>query len=105
MIFADAWSRIRFNLIGDLLILLAEEPTANLDSTSGKAVMGLLRKLRRGGATAGGATLCMAPYDPSYARHAGLSINRIDGKVAEEHHHSWEIYCDKSETLSSREGI
>src|SRR5688500_8268720 len=72
---------------GDPLILFAEEPTGNLDSTSGKAVMELLRKLRRGGATTGGATLCMVTYDPSYARHAGIPINRIDGKVVEEHHH------------------
>src|SRR6266516_6996834 len=50
---------------GNPLILLADEPTGNLDSKSGEAVMELLRDLHRNGAT-----LCMVTHDPRYARHA-----------------------------------
>jgi putative ABC transport system ATP-binding protein len=65
---------------GDPLILLADEPTGNLDSTSGEAVMELLDKLYRDGAT-----ICMVTHDPRFARHASRSINLFDGQVAEEH--------------------
>jgi putative ABC transport system ATP-binding protein len=65
---------------GDPLILLADEPTGNLDSTSGEAVMKLLDKLYRDGAT-----ICMVTHDPRFARHASRSINLFDGQVAEEH--------------------
>jgi putative ABC transport system ATP-binding protein len=64
---------------GDPLILLADEPTGNLDSTNGEAVMGLLRDLRRGGAT-----ICMVTHDPRFARHADRSINLFDGRVVED---------------------
>ena len=64
---------------GDPAILLADEPTGNLDSTNGEAVMNLLRELH-----AGGATICMVTHDPRYARHADRSIHLFDGRVVEE---------------------
>jgi putative ABC transport system ATP-binding protein len=64
---------------GDPLILLADEPTGNLDSTNGEAVMDLLRELHRGGAT-----ICMVTHDPRFARHADRSIHLFDGRVVEE---------------------
>jgi putative ABC transport system ATP-binding protein len=64
---------------GEPLILLADEPTGNLDSTNGEAVMELLRELHRSGAT-----ICMVTHDPRYARHADRSIHLFDGRVVEE---------------------
>jgi putative ABC transport system ATP-binding protein len=64
---------------GSPLILLADEPTGNLDSKSGEAVMELLRELHRGGAT-----LCMVTHDPRYARHADRTIHLFDGRIVEE---------------------
>ncbi|PYP82513.1 MAG: ABC transporter ATP-binding protein [Blastocatellia bacterium AA13] len=60
-------------------ILLADEPTGNLDSRSGEAVMELLRDLHREGAT-----ICMVTHDPRYARHADRGIHLFDGRVVEE---------------------
>jgi len=65
---------------GEPLILLADEPTGNLDSKNGEAVMELLRELHREGAT-----ICMVTHDPRYARHADRSIHLFDGRVVEEH--------------------
>jgi putative ABC transport system ATP-binding protein len=64
---------------GDPSILLADEPTGNLDSANGEAVMDLLRELHRGGAT-----ICMVTHDPRYARCADRSIHLFDGRVVEE---------------------
>ncbi len=64
---------------GEPLILLADEPTGNLDSTNGEAVMELLRDLHRAGAT-----ICMVTHDPRYARHADRSIHLFDGRVVQE---------------------
>ena len=64
---------------GDPLILLADEPTGNLDSKNGDAVMELLRELHRGGAT-----ICMVTHNPEYARHATRTINLFDGRVVDE---------------------
>jgi putative ABC transport system ATP-binding protein len=64
---------------GDPLILLADEPTGNLDSTNGESVMELLRELHRGGAT-----ICMVTHDPRYAEHADRSVHLFDGRVVEE---------------------
>ena len=64
---------------GDPAILLADEPTGNLDSTNGEAVMELLRELHQGGAT-----ICMVTHDARYARHAERSVHLFDGKVIEE---------------------
>src|SRR5881296_1864266 len=66
-------------LAGRPAILLADEPTGNLDSRSGEAVMDLLKELHRSGAT-----ICMVTHDPRYARHAERSIHLFDGRVVEE---------------------
>jgi putative ABC transport system ATP-binding protein len=66
-------------LVGDPSILLADEPTGNLDSANGEAVMELLRELHRGGAT-----ICIVTHDPRYARHAERSIHLFDGRIVEE---------------------
>ena len=63
-------------LVGQPSILLADEPTGNLDSRNGEAVMDLLRELHRGGST-----ICMVTHDPRYARHAERSIHLFDGQV------------------------
>ena len=64
---------------GDPSILLADEPTGNLDSANGEAVMDLLCELHRGGAT-----ICMVTHDPRYARYADRNIHLFDGRVVEE---------------------
>ncbi len=66
-------------LVGDPLILLADEPTGNLDSKNGEAVMGLMSELHRGGAT-----ICMVTHDPRYAAYSDRSIHLFDGRVVEE---------------------
>jgi putative ABC transport system ATP-binding protein len=63
---------------GDPLILLADEPTGNLDSANGEAVMELLRELHQNGAT-----ICMVTHDPRYAAHADRSVHLFDGRVVE----------------------
>jgi putative ABC transport system ATP-binding protein len=60
-------------------ILLADEPTGNLDSKNGEAVMTLLMELHKEGAT-----ICMVTHDPRYAKHAERSIHLFDGRVVEE---------------------
>ena len=64
---------------GDPLILLADEPTGNLDSANGEAVMSLLKELH-----AGGATVCMVTHDPRYAEFADRTIRLFDGRIVEE---------------------
>src|SRR5258705_5425291 len=66
-------------LAGSPSILLADEPTGNLDSKNGEAVMDLLRELHREGAT-----ICMVTHDPRYARHADRSVHLFDGLVVEQ---------------------
>lgn len=65
---------------GDPLILLADEPTGNLDSTNGEAVMQLLRELHREGAT-----ICMVTHDPRYEAQADRTVHIFDGRVVDEH--------------------
>src|SRR5262245_48485670 len=65
-------------LSGDPLILLADEPTGNLDSANGEAVMNLLRELH-----AAGSTVCMVTHDPRYAEFADRTIRLFDGRVVE----------------------
>ncbi|MDA8017380.1 MAG: ABC transporter ATP-binding protein [Thermoanaerobaculia bacterium] len=66
-------------VVGDPSILLADEPTGNLDSSNGEAVMNLLEELHEAGST-----ICMVTHDPRYARHAERSIQLFDGRVVEE---------------------
>ena len=66
-------------VVGDPLILLADEPTGNLDSKNGESVMELMQDLHRAGAT-----LCMVTHDPRYARHADRTIHLFDGRIVEE---------------------
>ena len=64
---------------GDPLLLLADEPTGNLDSKNGQAVMELLRELH-----AGGATLCMVTHDLGHAKLATRTVSLFDGRVVED---------------------
>jgi putative ABC transport system ATP-binding protein len=64
---------------GEPVILLADEPTGNLDSKSGEAVMELLGELHQAGAT-----ICMVTHDPRYARHAQRNIHLFDGRIVDE---------------------
>ena len=66
-------------VVGQPLILLADEPTGNLDSRNSEAVMDLLRDLHQSGAT-----ICMVTHDPRYAKHADRTIHLFDGRVVEE---------------------
>ena len=64
---------------GDPLILLADEPTGNLDSTNGTAVMDLLKELHEEGST-----ICMVTHDPRYADYAQRSVHLFDGRIVED---------------------
>ncbi len=66
-------------LVGAPAILLADEPTGNLDSKNGEAVMGLLRELHRNGAT-----ICMVTHDERYADHAERTVHVFDGRIVDE---------------------
>jgi putative ABC transport system ATP-binding protein len=66
-------------LAGEPVILLADEPTGNLDSSNGEAVMDLLRELHRGGTT-----ICMVTHDPRFARYATREVHLFDGRVVED---------------------
>jgi putative ABC transport system ATP-binding protein len=66
-------------LVGEPSILLADEPTGNLDSKNGDAVMELLRELHRAGST-----ICMVTHDARFARHADRTIHIFDGRVVED---------------------
>jgi putative ABC transport system ATP-binding protein len=65
---------------GDPAILLADEPTGNLDSSNGEAVMGLMQQLHDEGTT-----ICMVTHDPRYAAQADRSVELFDGRVVREH--------------------
>ena len=66
-------------LVGDPMILLADEPTGNLDSKNGDSVMDLLRDIHQSGAT-----ICMVTHDPRYANHAERTVHLFDGKIVNE---------------------
>ncbi len=68
-------------LVGKPSILLADEPTGNLDSKNGEAVMDLLRDLHREGAT-----ICMVTHDPRYANFAQRTVHLFDGQIVDETH-------------------
>jgi putative ABC transport system ATP-binding protein len=77
-------------LVGEPSILLADEPTGNLDSKNGEAVMELLHELNRQGAT-----LCMVTHDPRYAATASRNIHLFDGRIVEAD------YEDKASSVSA----
>jgi putative ABC transport system ATP-binding protein len=66
-------------LVGSPAILLADEPTGNLDSKNSEAVMELLRDLQ-----CGGATICMVTHDERYAHHAARTVHLFDGRIVDE---------------------
>ncbi len=66
-------------LVGRPAITLADDPTGNLDSKNGEAVMDLLRELH-----SGGATICMVTHDERYAHHAARTVHLFDGRIVEE---------------------
>jgi putative ABC transport system ATP-binding protein len=66
-------------VVGSPNILLADEPTGNLDSNNSEAVMNLLAELH-----ADGATICMVTHDPRYAQYATRTVHLFDGRVVEE---------------------
>jgi len=66
-------------VVGKPSILLADEPTGNLDSRNSEQVMELLEELHKDGAT-----ICMVTHDPRFARYAQRSIHLFDGRVVEE---------------------
>ena len=64
---------------GEPLILLADEPTGNLDSKNGDMVMKLLDELHEGGAT-----ICMVTHNEAYALHARRAVHLLDGQIVDE---------------------
>jgi len=66
-------------LAGDPAVLLADEPTGNLDSKNGEAVMQLLDSLHKNGAT-----IVMVTHDSRFAKHAERTVHVFDGRVVEE---------------------
>ncbi len=66
-------------IAGKPLVLLADEPTGNLDSRNGEAVMGLLDELHKEGAT-----ICMVTHDARFARHAARTVHLFDGRIVED---------------------
>lgn len=64
---------------GTPAVLLADEPTGNLDSRNGEAVMSLMSELHRGGAT-----IVMVTHDARFARHAARTVHLFDGRVVDE---------------------
>jgi len=66
-------------IAGSPSLLLADEPTGNLDSHNAESVMSLLQELHREGST-----ICMVTHDPRFARHAERTIHLFDGRVVEE---------------------
>jgi putative ABC transport system ATP-binding protein len=82
---------------GQPLILLADEPTGNLDSKNGEAVMDLLRELHRNGAT-----ICMVTHDPRYASFADRAIHLFDGRVVKEETVSFKDEDEQSGATTTR---
>jgi putative ABC transport system ATP-binding protein len=65
-------------IVGKPRILLADEPTGNLDSANGQAIMDLLRELHQSGTT-----VCMVTHDPRFVHLAGRVIQMLDGRLTE----------------------
>ena len=70
-------------VVGDPLIVLADEPTGNLDSRNGGAVMDLMKELHEDGAT-----ICMVTHDPRYAEFSERTIHLFDGRIVEDEEHA-----------------
>lgn len=70
-------------LVGDPALLLVDEPTGNLDSRNGDAVMDMLQQLNNDGTT-----LCMVTHDPRYADMASRKLHLLDGKIIDVQSHS-----------------
>jgi putative ABC transport system ATP-binding protein len=66
-------------VVGSPLLLLADEPTGNLDSHNGDQVMALIQALHEGGAT-----VCTVTHNPEYARHATRTVHLFDGRIVDE---------------------
>jgi putative ABC transport system ATP-binding protein len=66
-------------LVVEPQILLADEPTGNLDSKSAEAIMTLLRTLH-----ASGSTICMVTHDPRYAVYSHRTVELLDGRVVDD---------------------
>jgi len=66
-------------LVGEPSILLADEPTGNLDSKNGEAVMELLDDLHQSGST-----ICMVTHDSRFTRHAERAVHLFDGQIVDE---------------------
>jgi putative ABC transport system ATP-binding protein len=66
-------------VVGEPSLLLADEPTGNLDSKNGEMVMELLQKLHEGGST-----ICMVTHDTSFARHATRIVHLLDGRIVQD---------------------
>jgi putative ABC transport system ATP-binding protein len=64
---------------GEPSLLLADEPTGNLDSANGDAVMDLLQELHRDGAT-----VCLVTHSPHYARYADKVVHLFDGRISQQ---------------------
>jgi putative ABC transport system ATP-binding protein len=64
-------------ITGRPAILLADEPTGNLDSKAGEALMGMFNELH-----AGGATICVVTHDPRWLGQVQRHIELFDGRVA-----------------------
>jgi putative ABC transport system ATP-binding protein len=73
-------------VVSEPSIVLADEPTGNLDSANGEAVMELLSNLH-----CTGATICMVTHDPRYAAHAERTIHLFDGRIMEDEYTQKEL--------------
>lgn len=76
-------------IVGSPTVLLADEPTGNLDSTSGEVVMNLLKQLH-----AGGTTVCLVTHDARFLHLADRRIKMLDGKVFEGDEHAFPVRMD-----------
>ncbi|MCC5865751.1 MAG: ATP-binding cassette domain-containing protein, partial [Wenzhouxiangella sp.] len=64
-------------LVGEPSLVLADEPTGNLDQANGAQVMDLLDTLH-----AGGTTIVMVSHNPAYCQRAARRLNMLDGRLA-----------------------
>ena len=83
-------------VVGRPSILLADEPTGNLDSQNSEAVMTLLDDLHREGAT-----ICMVTHDPRWARHANRNIHLFDGRIVADEELEHEHHDEAVEPVSA----